>query len=106
MAPGGGRLSSDAGTAPVREMGYSRDEFARVLPAAMRDWRVTGGPDVWRVTATDGKAVATIRIKSLPERVIGALRVPVLAVTIEPQAATLAGEFKRRFDRGFHRGGG
>jgi hypothetical protein len=40
--------------------------------------------------------------------VIGALRLPVLAVTIDLGGAreTLMREFMRRFERGFHRGGG
>jgi hypothetical protein len=39
---------------------------------------------------------------------MGSLRLPVLAVTIELATATadLAKEFMRRFERGFHRGGG
>ena len=108
MAPGGGRLSGDHGSAVVREMGCSVGEFTRTLPAAMRDWTVSGGPYVWQVATTGGSAVASIRIRPLPERRMGALCLPVLAVTIEPAETHtgLVAEFMRRFKRGFHRGGG
>mgnify|MGYP001813527832 FL=1 len=89
-------------------MGYTADEFIAVLPGAMRDWPVSGGPEFWRVAGVDGGTIALIRIQPRPERVMGSLRLPVLAVTIDllDVPAALAGEFMRRFDRGFHRGGG
>lgn len=89
-------------------MGYTAAEFAAVLPAAMRDWTVSGGPHDWQVSTGDGREVAAVRLGVLPERRIGALSLPVLAVTIELSQASneLAGEFLRRFERGFHRGGG
>ena len=101
-------MSDDPGGLVVREMGYSEREFIRVLPAAMRDWPVSGGPDAWQVSDGAGTGIASIRISPLPERRIGSLSLPVLAVTIDlrstpPEQAT---EFMRRFDRGFHRGGG
>jgi len=92
----------------LREMGYSAAEFARVLPAAMRDWSVSGGPCAWQVTDRCGAQVATIRIEPLPDRVVGALRLPVLAVALDlaDSPSDVRDEFVRRFDRGFHRGGG
>ena len=108
MAAGGGRLS-DTDDSPVSlEMGYSRDEFTRVLPGAMRDWPVTGGPDVWQVRDSTGEIIARVHIEPRSDRLMGALRLPVLAVTIDLGAAgeSLTHEFMRRFERGFHRGGG
>ena len=93
----------------VLEMGYSVDEFVRVLPAAMRDWRVSGGPLRWRVQDAATTLDILIDLEPLPERRMGALRLPVLAVTIAPQPSTSPAsmdEFTRRFERGFHRGGG
>lgn len=91
-----------------REMGCSAAEFARTLPSAMRDWEVGGGPVEWRVSATDGAPVARISIASAPARSIGALSLPVLMVHLDLSGTPegLAAEFLRRFDRGFHRGGG
>jgi hypothetical protein len=108
MATGGGRLSDAGGSTISLEMGYSMDEFIRVLPLAMRDWPVTGGPDAWQVRDTAGELLARVHIKPGSERAMGALRLPVLAVTIDLGDAgdTLACEFMRRFERGFHRGGG
>ena len=108
MATGGWRLSRGRGADIVLEMGCSVGEFTGGLPAAMRDWTVSGGPDAWQVSTLDGARVASIRVRVLSERSIGSLRLPVLAVTIDLKATTtdLAGEFMRRFERGFHRGGG
>jgi len=92
----------------VREMGYSLDEFTRVLPLAMRDWQVGGGPLNWQVRDAAGDVDVEIELRPLPDRRIGALSLPVLSVTIDPRAtpAALMRNFMRRFDRGFHRGGG
>ena len=101
-------MNGDGETVIFLEMGYSRDEFSRVLPAAMRDWSVDGGPDLWWVSNETGDRIASIRIEPLPERAMGSLRLPVLAVSIDLASAPteLASEFVRRFERGFHRGGG
>jgi hypothetical protein len=90
------------------EMGYSAAEFSALLPAAMRDWRVAGGPEAWSVVEHNGGSIARILIQSRPERRIGALSLPVLMVTIEMDDAPieLREEFLRRLERGFHRGGG
>ena len=92
----------------VHEMGYSADEFAHTLPRAMRDWRVSGGPALWRVDDRLGQTIATVRIAPLAERRIGALSLPVLRVKIElaESGRSQEEEFMRRFERGFHRGGG
>lgn len=92
----------------VREMGYTIGEFARVLPAAMRDWTVSGGTGDWRVSRAGGEPVARIRTEVRPDRRIGALSLPVLTVSITFADSTqdLVAEFMLRFDRGFHRGGG
>lgn len=101
-------MSGDRDATILREMGYSTAEFVRVLPAAMRDWSVSGGPDTWRISTVGGDGIATIRIEPMPERKMGSLRLPVLAVTIDLAGASpdQAAEFVRRFERGFHRGGG
>lgn len=101
-------MSDDRSAFIVREMGYSVREFAGVLPSAMRDWRVDGGSDGWQVSDPDGAVIASIRISPQHERRMGSLSLPVLAVTIDLGGTTLeqAAEFMRRFERGFHRGGG
>jgi hypothetical protein len=89
-------------------MALSPEEFAHTLPTAMRDWPVTGGPSSWRVDDPSGRRIATIHTEPLADRRLGVLSLPVLAVEIElvdapPDRVT---EFLRRFDCGFHRGGG
>ncbi|MGB5254277.1 MAG: hypothetical protein WBN68_16315, partial [Sedimenticolaceae bacterium] len=108
LAAGGRRVSDRQGGIVFREMGYSVEEFNAVLPAAMRDWRVSGGPHHWRVIAADGSLVTEIHIEPRADRAIGALSLPVLAVTIDlgNTHSERVGEFLHRFNRGFHRGGG
>jgi hypothetical protein len=91
-----------------REMGYTAREFAQVLPRAMRDWVVSGGPEAWQVADSDGVPLVGIRVQALPDRRVGALVLPVLLVTLDLGRTTgdRVAEFLRRFDRGFHRGGG
>lgn len=101
-------MSGRRGAIIEHEMGCSAAEFARTLPSAMRDWRVGGGPLEWQVSAADGAQVAQIAIAPAPARSMGALRLPVLKVRLDLSGTpgALAGEFLRRFERGFHRGGG
>lgn len=89
-------------------MGYSTDEFERVLPMAMRDWSVSGQVPRWHIDDAAGRALATVHIEQRPERVMGSLRLPVLYVHIdfEDIEKALIDEFILRFERGFHRGGG
>lgn len=96
-------------TSPVHlEMGYSVDEFERVLPKAMRDWTVKGRNPQWSVNDDSGSELASISIEPRAERVAGAMRLPVLQVriTFEMPASARVVEMLRRFERGFHRGGG
>lgn len=90
------------------EMGYSMDEFARVLPLAMRDWPVSGAAPRWSVSDTHGNRLVTLSIEPRATRVAGALRLPVLRVqiTFDMPASADVVELLRRFERGFHRGGG
>ncbi|MCB1802388.1 MAG: hypothetical protein KDI82_11925 [Gammaproteobacteria bacterium] len=95
--------------APIElEMGYSPVEFARVLPRAMRDWQVSGQSTHWSVSDRAGMQLATIALDPRPERSIGALRVPVsrVRITFVDAAPEQMAELMRRFERGFHRGGG
>jgi hypothetical protein len=89
-------------------MGYSLAEFARNLPLAMRDWPVSGGAAEWRVDDPASHSQILIRVSAGPERRVGALSLPVLQVSIDPGGtpARVMTEFMRRFERGFHRGGG
>ena len=101
-------MTDDGDATVFGEMGYSLDEFDRVLPLAMRDWAVRGGRPDWSVEQTDGTCLARIHVDPQPERRIGALSLPVLAVTIDHGGTPrgLVDELLRRFERGFHRGGG
>ena len=76
MATGGRRVNGGEGAHTVREMGYSLSEFAQVLPAAMRDWTVSGGPDVWQVSDRAGLPVASIATQAQSVRLSAAQMAP------------------------------
>lgn len=101
-------MTDDRDALLEREMGYSLDEFNRVLPAAMRDWEVSGSAHSWQVNDVDGAHIAELRLRPQAARSIGSLQLPVLLVTIDLRSASgeRRAEFLRRFERGFHRGGG
>lgn len=100
-------MTDSSGPTIVKEMGYSLDEFARVLPSAMRNWSVGGEAGRWRIDI-DGQPAVSISLCPQPPRNMGMLSIPVSAVTIrfEKDDAHLVTEFMTRFERGFHRGGG
>jgi hypothetical protein len=92
--------------APHFEMGITRAEFLRLLPAAVghAPWRIEGGdivakgpPPAWR-----------IRMEEKPGRRFGPVCVPVLAVTLGLEALgdEEARAFVERFLRAFQRAGG
>lgn len=95
----------------VREMGFSREEFIRVLPRALSAYRIhADGTDRWRVSDADGGFRVLLSIKAEPPRRIGALALPVLTVRLEfattDDDRARRPEFLTRFERGFHKGGG
>jgi len=87
------------------DMGITRAEFLRLLPAAVGGaaFRVEGddvlsaGPPPWR-----------IRLEARPGRGFGPVMIPVLAVALAVEAATPAEAevFVERFLLGFQRAGG
>jgi len=88
------------------EMGITRAEFLRLLPAAV-------GHSPYRVEGNDilaeGAAPAwRIRVEERPGRAFGGVTVPVLAVTLglDALAAPQAHAFVERFLLGYQRAGG
>jgi hypothetical protein len=99
-------MSADGG--PFRrayDMGITRAEFLRLLPAAVGGaaFRIEGddilsaGPPRWR-----------IRLEARPGRGFGPVTIPVLGVALAVEAATPAEAegFVERFLLGFQRAGG
>ncbi len=86
------------------EMSLSREEFFRLLPAAVGPFEVTGET----IRGIEGNRQWTIRLVPLPDRQMGCVRVPRYRVEVVVDCASEAeGEaFMGRFDRGFLRGGG
>ena len=87
-------------------MGFTRAEFLRTLPAAVGDlpFTVVGGC----VKIEDGARRLQISLAEQRERVIGALRLPMLTVDFEfcGYASHEVEHFMKRFMLYFHRGGG
>ena len=86
------------------ETSITRDEFLRLLPAAVGPFHLEGDT----ATHADGGRAWTIRLVPLPACRLGSLSVPRLRVEIalEGYAEAEAAEFMARFRRGFLRGGG
>ena len=91
----------------VKDMGFSREEFLRALPAALRGtaYRIDGAT----VEIGDAGRGLTIHLRDLPpRRLSGLIQLPRLEVTLtfrghgpEERRSFLAG-----FDRAYQRGGG
>lgn len=86
------------------EMSLGREEFLRLLPAAIGAFRVDGQIVRW----TGDRDAGTIRLVPLPDRQVGSLVVPTLQVEVMLEASSEAEmrAFMNRFDRAFLRGGG
>ncbi|MDJ0832146.1 MAG: hypothetical protein QNJ69_01400 [Gammaproteobacteria bacterium] len=94
------------------DMGYTLDEFAKVLQgnfsAADSPYRVEQvAAGQWRVASQSDLAV-TISVKQKPERQLGLLNLPVLAVSFAVTAGNDDEEqaFYDKFFKYFHKGGG
>ena len=90
----------------TREMGASRAEFMRILPAALgtSDYSVVGND----IVCTLGERRVAIRFERESQRRIANLELPILTVTLSLDGfdAAQAERFLQRFDLYFRRGGG
>jgi hypothetical protein len=87
-------------------MGITRTEFLRTLPAAVGDHSYTVVDNCVKIE--DGPRWLQITLADQRERVIGALRLPLLTVGFEFRgyADYEVERFMKRFMLYFHRGGG
>ena len=84
-------------------MSLLREEFFRLLPAAVAAYEVDGDTVRW---SEDGRR-GTIRLVPLPDRRLGSVVVPRHRVEIALEVTEAEGEaFMARFHRAFLRGGG
>lgn len=99
---------TDQGDTFKRDMGYSTTEFFRILPAAVSgyDFSVEGTRVVVRPPGGDRRLV--LIISELPERRLGMIRIPRIAVefTFHNFSQQQRQEFLIAFDRSYQRGGG
>jgi hypothetical protein len=102
----GRRLPADEKTIYSRIMSISEAEFIRSLPPAFAGNNIALSNGVAE-SYVNGRRVR-IEFTALPERQIGQLRLPELAISIEFEGfdAPQAADFMAGFDRCFHRGGG
>jgi len=86
------------------EMSVSREEFFRLLPAAVGAFEVDGDVIRW----SDGDRVSTIRLVPLPNRCLSHVVVPRhrVEIVLEACSKTEGDAFMDRFYRAFLRGGG
>ena len=86
------------------EMSISREEFFRLLPAAVGAFEADGDTICW----SDAKRRWTIRVTPLPDLRLGSAAIPRHRVEIVFEACSEAegAAFLERFHRAFLRGGG
>jgi hypothetical protein len=86
------------------EMSLSREEFFRLLPAAVCPYQVDGDTVQW----SDGDRRWTIRLVPLADRQLGPVAVPCYRVEIALESCpeSEGDAFMARFRRAFLRGGG
>jgi len=87
-------------------MGLTRAEFLRTLPTALegRSWQNDGET----VVVLDRDQRLEIALTEQPDRTLGSLRLPVLAVRLRFTGFTVpqVEAFMTRFERSYQRGGG
>jgi len=84
-------------------MSLSREEFFRLLRAAIHDFETDGEMVRW----ADGDRAGTIHLVPLPDRRVGSVVVRRCKVEVALEAPEAEGEeFMQRFHRAFLRGGG
>jgi hypothetical protein len=86
------------------EMSLSREEFFRLLPAAVGSFAVEGDT----IGPADGTGGWLIRLTPLADHRVGSVAVPRhrIEIVLEDPAGSEAEDFMDRFRRGFLRGGG
>lgn len=99
---------ADQGDAFERDMGYSVAEFFRILPNAVGDYDYSIDGDRIEIRPAAGSRRLELRVRELPERKIGMIRIPriQLAFRFEQFTPEERREFLAAFDRSFQRGGG
>jgi hypothetical protein len=86
------------------EMSISREEFLRLLPAAVTTFDVDGGVVTW----SDGGCRRTIHLRPLADHRLGSVVVPrhQVEIVLESCPDGEGAAFLGRFHRAFLRGGG
>jgi hypothetical protein len=86
------------------EMTIGREEFFRLLPAAVVRFDVEGDLVSWSA----GTCAGTLRLVPLPDRRLGSVSVPRhrVDITLAPCTDADGEAFMARFHRAFLRGGG
>ena len=85
-------------------MSFLREEFFRLLPAAVADYDVDGDTVRW----FEGGRIGTIRLVPLEGRRLGSIVLPRhrVEIALEDCPEEEGEAFMARFDRAFLRGGG
>lgn len=91
-----------------RDMGYNLKEFFRVLPAAIGDYQFSKNNAHVEITHPDNQHQLKLVVSELPDRLLGAFRIPRVDVqfSFSNMTADERRQFMQRFDSRFQRGGG
>jgi len=95
------------------DMGYTPTEFSRVLNGNFTSEKSelnckSVSTNHWLITHQDSAMTVDIHIDKKPDRVLGAIALPVLSVTFKVNSATTQQSdfFFEKFFKYFHKGGG
>lgn len=98
----------DHGNSFKRDMGYSENEFFRILPNAVKGFSFLVRNDEVIVSDSEQTKELTIRVDPLPDRKIGMISIPRIEVEFRFRnfSEIERVEFLKNFDRSYQRGGG
>jgi hypothetical protein len=91
-----------------RDMGYSAEEFFRILPAAVRDNELSVNNREAVITTDQSDQQLRLTVTPLPDRVLANMRLPHVDVCFEFNnfSEHERKAFLQAFDRSYQRGGG
>ena len=98
----------DHGDSFKRDMGYSLQEFLRILPTAVGEYNHDVRGNLVMITDTDSNLELELEVTELPDRQIGMIRIPRVEIGFRFQnfSKQQRQQFMINFDRSFQRGGG
>ena len=99
---------ADHGDSFKRDMGYSEQEFFRILPSALAGYEHSIAGNQVNISHVEKKQWLRLTINRLPDRQLGMIRISRIEVEFAFHNFSVEERkrFLTRFDRSYQRGGG